>query len=62
MTLSIKPAVTAARKIFRPVCVERMNRFQAGLTRFEPTTEGQKILHAETLRAYSLLIRPAVCD
>jgi len=37
--------------------IERMNRFQAVLTRFEPTTEGQKILHAETLRAYSLLIQ-----
>jgi hypothetical protein len=34
-----------------------MTRFQALLNKFEPATEGQKILHAETLRAYSLLIQ-----
>ena len=34
-----------------------MTRFQAALNRFEPATEGQKILHAETLRAYNLLIQ-----
>jgi hypothetical protein len=34
-----------------------MSRFQAVLDKFEPTTEGQKILHAETLRAYNLLIQ-----
>jgi hypothetical protein len=33
-----------------------MTRFQAILDKFEPVTEGQKILHAETLRAYNLLI------
>jgi hypothetical protein len=37
--------------------VERMNRFQAVLDKFEPATEGQKILHAETLRAYNLMIQ-----
>ena len=36
--------------------VERMNRFQDKLFTFEPTTEGQKILHAETLRAYNSMI------
>jgi hypothetical protein len=34
-----------------------MTRFQAILDKFEPVTEGQKILHAETLRAYNLLIQ-----
>ena len=34
-----------------------MTRFQAVLDKFEPATEGQKILHAETLRAYNLLIQ-----
>jgi len=34
-----------------------MTRFQAALNKFEPATEGQKILHAETLRAYNLLIQ-----
>jgi hypothetical protein len=33
--------------------VEWMNRFQAVLTGFEPATEGQKLLHAETLAAYN---------
>lgn len=37
--------------------IEQMTRFQVVLTKFEPTTEGQKILHAETLRAYNLLIQ-----
>jgi hypothetical protein len=36
--------------------VEIMNRFQTSLARFEPVTEGQKILHAETFRAYNTLI------
>lgn len=36
--------------------VERINRFQEILTGFEPQTEGQKILHAETLRAYDKMI------
>lgn len=36
--------------------VERINRFQKILTEFEPATEGQKILHEETLRAYNQLI------
>jgi hypothetical protein len=33
--------------------VELMNRFQATLVSCEPVTEGQKLLHAETLRAYN---------
>ena len=37
--------------------VEHMNRFQAVLDKFEPATEGQKLLHAETLRAFNLLIQ-----
>jgi hypothetical protein len=36
---------------------QHMTRFQAALNKFEPATEGQKILHAETLRAYNLLIQ-----
>lgn len=36
--------------------VEWMNRLQAILYGLEPATEGQKILHAETLRAYNQLI------
>ena len=34
-----------------------MTRFQAVLDKFDPTTEGQKLLHEETLRAYNLLIQ-----
>ena len=37
--------------------VERMNRFQAILTSFEPVTEGQKLLHGETLHAYNEMIK-----
>ena len=37
--------------------VELMNRFQTRLTGFEPATEGQKILHAETLGAYNRMIQ-----
>src|SRR5580765_1320214 len=37
--------------------VEQMNRFQDTLVTFEPTTEGQKLLHAETLRAYNNMIQ-----
>jgi hypothetical protein len=37
--------------------VELMNRFQDTLDDFEPTGEGQKILHAETLRAYNQVIQ-----
>ena len=37
--------------------VERMNRFQATLVAYEPVTEGQKLLHAETLRAYNHMIQ-----
>jgi hypothetical protein len=33
-----------------------MTRFQETLTAFEPVTEGQKLLHGETLRAYNYLI------
>lgn len=36
--------------------VEWMNRFQEKLCGFEPSTEGQKCLHAETLAAYNRLI------
>ena len=36
--------------------VEKVNDFEAGLVTFEPATEGQKLLHAETLRAYSQMI------
>jgi hypothetical protein len=36
--------------------VEWMNRLQAQLYAVEPASEGQKILHAETLRAYNNLI------
>ncbi len=37
--------------------LEHMNRFQAVLIAFEPGTEGQKLLHGETLRAYNLVIQ-----
>ena len=37
--------------------VERINRFQAILVSFEPATEGQRLLHGETLRAYNEMIR-----
>ena len=37
--------------------VEMMNRFQAMLMSVEPTTEGQKILHAQTLSIYNQLIQ-----
>lgn len=37
--------------------VEIMNRFQAALVSFEPVTESQKLLHAETLRAYNEMIK-----
>ena len=37
--------------------VERMNRFQDTLFAFEPATEGRKLLHAETLRAYNNMIQ-----
>ncbi len=33
-----------------------MNDVEAKLVTFEPATEGQKLLHGETLRAYSQLI------
>ena len=33
-----------------------MNHFQATLIAWEPVTEGQKLLHAETLRAYNYMI------
>jgi hypothetical protein len=36
--------------------VEQANRFQALLVTFEPATESQKLLHAETLRAYNHMI------
>src|SRR6185295_11693262 len=34
-----------------------MTRFQVMLTKFEPATEGQKLLHGETLRAYNTMIQ-----
>lgn len=37
--------------------VQFMNRFQTTLIAFEPATEGQKLLHAETLRSYNTLIQ-----
>jgi hypothetical protein len=37
--------------------IESMTRFQSVLDKFEPATEGQKLLHAETLHAYNLLIQ-----
>ena len=37
--------------------VEHMNRFQRILTKFEPATEGQKIVHGETLHAYNEMIQ-----
>jgi len=36
--------------------VEKMNAFQAQLAAFEPATEGQRIIHAETWRAYNMAI------
>ena len=36
--------------------VELIDRLQATLFSFEPTTEGQKALHAETLRAFNSMI------
>lgn len=36
--------------------VERVDRFQKILASFEPATEGQKLLHGETLRAYNLMV------
>jgi hypothetical protein len=37
--------------------LEYMSHFQVALLKFEPATEGQKILHAETLSAYNHLIQ-----
>ena len=37
--------------------VERLDRFQSILVAFEPATESQKLLHAETLRAYNNMIQ-----
>lgn len=36
--------------------VARIDRFQLALTTFEPKTEGQKLLHGETLRAYNEML------
>jgi hypothetical protein len=36
--------------------IEWMERFQTSLYPFEPATEGMKILHAETLRAYNHML------
>jgi len=37
--------------------VVRMYRFQGVLMKFEPASEGQKLLHGETLRAYNEMIK-----
>lgn len=37
--------------------VALMNAFQNTIISFEPATEGQKILHAEALRAYNVMIQ-----
>jgi hypothetical protein len=37
--------------------VEHMNRFQATLIGYEPESDGQETLHAETLRGYNTLIQ-----
>ncbi len=37
--------------------VERMNEFQAVLASFEPATDGQKLVHAETLGSYNRMIQ-----
>jgi len=37
--------------------VERVDRFQALLVAFEPSTEGQKLLHGETLAAYNRMMQ-----
>jgi len=39
------------------VGIEYMNRFQAILIAFEPGSEGQKLLHGETLRAYNQFLQ-----
>jgi Protein of unknown function (DUF4239) len=36
--------------------IAMLNRFQATMTSFDPSTEGQRALHAEALRAYNQLI------
>jgi hypothetical protein len=36
--------------------VEMVNAIEANLLTFEPSTEGQKLLHGETLRAYNLMV------
>jgi hypothetical protein len=36
--------------------VEKVNNVEARLLAFEPATEGQKLLHGETLRAYNQMI------
>ena len=37
--------------------VQLMDKLQTDLVAFEPTTDGQKILHGETLRAYNHMIQ-----
>ena len=36
--------------------IQQIDRFQVTLVKFEPATEGQKLLHAETLRAYNHML------
>ena len=36
--------------------MEKVNDFETNLVTFEPTTEGQKLVHGETLRSYSQMI------
>jgi hypothetical protein len=45
------------RGIIPSAGIEHMSRFQAVLDKFEPSSEGQKLLHGETLRAYNQLIQ-----
>jgi Protein of unknown function (DUF4239) len=44
---------TQRRGQIQPGGVEQMDQFQKNLAGFEPATEGQKLLHGETLRAYN---------
>jgi hypothetical protein len=48
------PAQRSGQVALRGVAM--LNRFQQTMTRFEPATEGQRVLHAEALRAYNQLV------
>ena len=43
--------------IISPGGMQRLGRFQGQLQTFEPRTEGQKVLHFETLRAFDDLVQ-----